>query len=129
MQEKEEGPCRAVLKRFYYDVDHQQCRQFTYGGCRGNRNNFETYDECAMACEVKSEFVFRFVFWFFGFGCGGWVCVFFYYYYSCLDALFGCVFVDVAFTCLIDLANSFPLVSPIQLVRLCPRKYSDFLIK
>lgn len=54
-------------------------------------------------------------------------CVFFYY--SCLDALFGCVFVDVAFTCLIDLANSFPLVSPIQLVRLCPRKYSDFLIK
>ncbi|ROT77850.1 hypothetical protein C7M84_003448 [Penaeus vannamei] len=55
MQEKEEGPCRAVLKRFYYDVDHQQCRQFTYGGCRGNRNNFETYDECAMACEVKTR--------------------------------------------------------------------------
>ncbi|XP_042863867.1 spondin-1-like isoform X1 [Penaeus japonicus] len=53
MQEKEEGPCRAVLKRFYYNVDHQQCRQFTYGGCRGNRNNFETYDECARACEFK----------------------------------------------------------------------------
>lgn len=125
MQEKEEGPCRAVLKRFYYDVDHQQCRQFTYGGCRGNRNNFETYDECAMACEVKSEFVFRFFFFCFWMRwLGVFVC-----FYSCLDALFGCVFLDVAFTCLIDLANSLPLVSPIQLVRLCPRKYSDFLIK
>ncbi|XP_009469746.1 PREDICTED: eppin [Nipponia nippon] len=28
----------------------QQCEEFIYGGCGGNRNNFETEGECFQAC-------------------------------------------------------------------------------
>lgn len=50
-QEKEVGPCRGFFPRWYYDVNLQRCLQFTYGGCRGNRNNFVRYDECSKLCE------------------------------------------------------------------------------
>lgn len=50
-QEKVLGPCRGYFPRWYFDTQRQMCMQFTYGGCRGNRNNFEKYDECTRMCE------------------------------------------------------------------------------
>ncbi|XP_003896360.1 tissue factor pathway inhibitor 2 [Papio anubis] len=44
------GPCRALLPRYYYDRYTQRCRQFLYGGCEGNANNFYTWEACDEAC-------------------------------------------------------------------------------
>uniref|UniRef100_A0A5K3FU51 EGF-like domain-containing protein n=1 Tax=Mesocestoides corti TaxID=53468 RepID=A0A5K3FU51_MESCO len=46
------GPCRASLSRFAYNPSTGNCEAFSYGGCRGNRNNFETKEECERRCLV-----------------------------------------------------------------------------
>lgn len=46
----EVGPCRARIPSFYYDRYTQSCRQFLYGGCEGNANNFESREACDQAC-------------------------------------------------------------------------------
>uniref|UniRef100_A0A8C9MFF3 BPTI/Kunitz inhibitor domain-containing protein n=1 Tax=Serinus canaria TaxID=9135 RepID=A0A8C9MFF3_SERCA len=33
------GPCRAAFPRWFYVPAEKSCREFTYGGCRGNANN------------------------------------------------------------------------------------------
>src|SRR5687768_9884808 len=35
------GPCNAAMPRFYFDWASGFCREFTYGGCGGNPNNFQ----------------------------------------------------------------------------------------
>ncbi|XP_055871293.1 actinia tenebrosa protease inhibitors-like isoform X1 [Biomphalaria glabrata] len=44
------GPCRASFTRFYFDTNTQDCKEFIYGGCNGNANNFQTMAECRAAC-------------------------------------------------------------------------------
>ena len=39
-----------MIKRWYYDSELERCKQFVYGGCRGNANNYETRDECKEKC-------------------------------------------------------------------------------
>ncbi|OQV22023.1 Papilin, partial [Hypsibius exemplaris] len=52
------GPCRAAMARYYFDVNAGQCRQFTYGGCEGNANNFVSPTECEAKCRpVRPTFV------------------------------------------------------------------------
>eukprot|EP00803_Ostreobium_quekettii_P003963 evm.model.scf_299.8 EVM.evm.TU.scf_299.8 scf_299:98998-99722(+) len=46
------GPCRAIIPRYYYNAAEGACMEFTYGGCGGNANNFETEQECQAACAV-----------------------------------------------------------------------------
>ncbi|CAL1274729.1 unnamed protein product [Larinioides sclopetarius] len=46
----ESGPCKAKMQRFYYDEHTKSCLMFVYGGCKGNRNNFEQKEECEKAC-------------------------------------------------------------------------------
>ncbi|GFU63161.1 hypothetical protein NPIL_322983 [Nephila pilipes] len=50
LQPKEEGPCFALFLRYYYNKETGQCERFTYGGCGGNNNNFETQEDCEAAC-------------------------------------------------------------------------------
>ena len=50
------GPCRAAFPRWYFNKITRKCELFTYGGCRGNRNNFKTRKECEKKCgRCKSE--------------------------------------------------------------------------
>ncbi|NXP18194.1 EPPI protein, partial [Scytalopus superciliaris] len=44
------GNCKALFRRFFFNASSQQCEEFIYGGCGGNRNNFETKGECFQAC-------------------------------------------------------------------------------
>ncbi|XP_072288336.1 kunitz-type protease inhibitor 1-like [Eucyclogobius newberryi] len=44
------GPCRASFTRWRYDAAAQLCRNFTYGGCKGNYNNFLSATACEAAC-------------------------------------------------------------------------------
>lgn len=53
-QPKETGRCFALFYRYAYNVDTQSCEEFVYGGCAGNKNNFESKEQCEQACLVKS---------------------------------------------------------------------------
>jgi len=46
----ETGPCRADFVRFGFSPEKSMCVPFTYGGCKGNRNRFETPEECHSVC-------------------------------------------------------------------------------
>ncbi|KAI3356527.1 hypothetical protein L3Q82_017733, partial [Scortum barcoo] len=45
------GPCRGLLVRYFFDSRSQQCKQFFYGGCFGNANNFRSMQECQAKCQ------------------------------------------------------------------------------
>ena len=47
---KDSGPCRAAFPRWFFDTSSGKCQRFTFGGCQGNRNNFETLEECLNTC-------------------------------------------------------------------------------
>ncbi|KAI4879840.1 hypothetical protein NFI96_025628 [Prochilodus magdalenae] len=49
------GPCRASMPRWYYDPLNQNCHTFTYGGCGGNKNNFEAKPSCVDTCRGVTE--------------------------------------------------------------------------
>lgn len=49
------GPCRAVMPRWYFDLSKGKCVHFIYGGCGGNRNNFESEDYCMAVCKAMSK--------------------------------------------------------------------------
>lgn len=51
----ETGPCRAMLSRWYFDREEGRCAQFIYGGCGGNRNNFESEEYCMSVCNSVSK--------------------------------------------------------------------------
>jgi len=44
------GSCFAAFPRVYFDSSDGQCKDFTYGGCAGNANNFRNKEECEELC-------------------------------------------------------------------------------
>uniref|UniRef100_A0A671NMS4 Amyloid-beta A4 protein n=1 Tax=Sinocyclocheilus anshuiensis TaxID=1608454 RepID=A0A671NMS4_9TELE len=44
------GPCHAKLSRWYFVVQTGRCAPFMFGGCGGNRNNFESEEYCVAVC-------------------------------------------------------------------------------
>ena len=44
------GPCEALIPRYYFDSSTGLCKNFTYGGCQPNANNFKTIEECLKVC-------------------------------------------------------------------------------
>ena len=51
----EQGNCFGNKRRWYYDGASGQCSTFTYGGCKGNGNNFKTKEECEAECRSDIE--------------------------------------------------------------------------
>uniref|UniRef100_A0A1B0C4R9 Papilin n=1 Tax=Glossina palpalis gambiensis TaxID=67801 RepID=A0A1B0C4R9_9MUSC len=49
-QPVDEGPCEGNFERWYYDNQTDVCRPFTYGGCKGNKNNYPTEHACSYHC-------------------------------------------------------------------------------
>ncbi|XP_075236217.1 kappaPI-actitoxin-Avd3c-like [Lycorma delicatula] len=44
----DQGICKAAIPRWYFNG--RRCRQFIYGGCRGNENRFVSKAECLQQC-------------------------------------------------------------------------------
>ncbi|KAL3864684.1 hypothetical protein ACJMK2_006345 [Sinanodonta woodiana] len=53
-QDRDTGPCRASVPRYYFDSSCQCCKKFIYGGCDGNGNNFQTVRQCLNKCKGKA---------------------------------------------------------------------------
>ena len=49
------GPCRAVKQRYYFSMKTKRCVTFSYGGCLGNGNNFQTLEECQGTCAKSTK--------------------------------------------------------------------------
>ncbi|XP_072031968.1 uncharacterized protein [Amphiura filiformis] len=52
-QPLEKGPCEALFYHWGYDNEQGKCVEFEYGGCEGNKNNFDSEDECQRRCEAS----------------------------------------------------------------------------
>ena len=59
-QKKDAGICPGNVPRFYFDKQLGRCGLFSYGGCGGNSNNFETQDQCVAHCGGPSGGIFSF---------------------------------------------------------------------
>ena len=47
---KDTGPCRAAFKKWFFNVATGQCELFIYGGCMGNKNNYDSIESCKQSC-------------------------------------------------------------------------------
>ncbi|XP_004547981.2 tissue factor pathway inhibitor 2 [Maylandia zebra] len=50
---KEEGPCRGLISRYFFNMTTMQCEPFNYGGCQGNSNRFLNLASCMEYCSPK----------------------------------------------------------------------------
>ncbi|KAJ8036118.1 Papilin [Holothuria leucospilota] len=48
------GPCFASLERFGYNSEIGQCQQFSYSGCGGTANRFDSLADCEQTCEAEA---------------------------------------------------------------------------
>ena len=47
------GPCEAYYAMWYHNNKEGSCERFIFGGCGGNKNSFETREECEKICKDK----------------------------------------------------------------------------
>lgn len=44
------GECQKFVANWFFDTKLARCRQFYYGGCGGNGNNFKSEEDCEKRC-------------------------------------------------------------------------------
>lgn len=49
-EEKLTGQCQGKFPRYWYNAKKKVCERFIYTGCKGNRNQFRTKEECKRTC-------------------------------------------------------------------------------
>ncbi|KAG5201920.1 hypothetical protein JEQ12_004683 [Ovis aries] len=49
------GPCKDQMTRYFYNATAGYCEPFVYGGCEGNKNNFQTLSDCLVTCSPSSR--------------------------------------------------------------------------
>lgn len=49
------GMCRGYFEKYFYNQESKACELFVYGGCGGNRNNFDSVQACNMECGSGSN--------------------------------------------------------------------------
>ncbi|KAI1706858.1 thrombospondin type 1 domain-containing protein [Ditylenchus destructor] len=50
LEEKEAGQCGGTFPRYWFNSVTKRCERFIYTGCKGNRNQFDTEEECKSFC-------------------------------------------------------------------------------
>ncbi len=50
LQPLDSGPCRQYVVKWYFDPKANSCAQFWFGGCQGNKNQFDTQQTCRKSC-------------------------------------------------------------------------------
>uniref|UniRef100_A0A672S6U2 Collagen, type XXVIII, alpha 1b n=1 Tax=Sinocyclocheilus grahami TaxID=75366 RepID=A0A672S6U2_SINGR len=50
LQPLDPGPCREYVVKWYFDPKANSCAQFWFGGCQGNKNQFDTQQACRKSC-------------------------------------------------------------------------------
>ncbi|XP_026316323.1 papilin-like [Hyposmocoma kahamanoa] len=53
--QSETGPCAGAFLRYFWNDTAKECQKFSYGGCDGNKNNFETFEACNGACNFYPD--------------------------------------------------------------------------
>uniref|UniRef100_A0A2H6MUB4 BPTI/Kunitz inhibitor domain-containing protein n=1 Tax=Micrurus carvalhoi TaxID=3147026 RepID=A0A2H6MUB4_9SAUR len=53
---KQEGNCKVLSVRWFYNRRSNRCERFMYGGCGGNANNFKNLQECLDKCKPSAKF-------------------------------------------------------------------------
>lgn len=51
------GRCRAKFMRWHYNAETNDCEEFTYGGCKPNKNNYVQKEDCLQACRNVPDHV------------------------------------------------------------------------
>ncbi|CAN8009769.1 unnamed protein product, partial [Ixodes pacificus] len=51
LPEADSGPCFGYFPSWYFNVESGKCESFTYGGCKGNNNNYYVHADCVKTCE------------------------------------------------------------------------------
>ncbi|XP_067897646.1 hedgehog-interacting protein isoform X3 [Heterodontus francisci] len=54
-QPRKYGNCNTPAWRWFFDVDTRQCEQFLYNGCQGNKNRFNSQEECEKTCLPRNH--------------------------------------------------------------------------
>ncbi|NXP34216.1 TFPI1 inhibitor, partial [Leiothrix lutea] len=56
----DDGPCKAIYIRYFFNIKSRKCEVFEYGGCHGNENNFLTLEECQEKCVPAGQYPFSY---------------------------------------------------------------------
>ncbi|KAH8324464.1 hypothetical protein KR074_008061 [Drosophila pseudoananassae] len=46
------GKCKSRVQKWTYRPQANECIQFYYTGCQGNKNNFDNKQACEQACKI-----------------------------------------------------------------------------